>query len=62
MPQPRISIQPVPEQIAQPLPRQNGQVMSTSADGSVKGKKLGRRRISGVGREEPPHERQRASP
>ena len=41
MPEPMISIQPVPEQVphsARPWRRQNGQVMSTSADGSVNGK------------------------
>ena len=62
MPQPRISIQPVPEQTAQPLPLQVWQVTSTSAEGSVKGKKLGRRRIFDVGREQAAHERVRASP
>ena len=49
MPQPRISIQPVPEQTSQPVPLQVWQVTSTSAEGSVNGKKLGRRRISTSG-------------
>jgi hypothetical protein len=34
----KVSIQPVSEQTRQPPPPQNGQVMSTSAEGSVKGK------------------------
>ncbi len=42
MPEPMISIQPVPEQVPHSSRflggRQNGQVMSTSADGSVNGK------------------------
>jgi hypothetical protein len=45
MPQPRISIQPAWEQVPQPDPLQNTQDMSTLAEGSVKGKKLGRMRI-----------------
>ncbi len=45
MPQPRISIQPVWEQVPQPAPLQKTHDMSTSAEGSVKGKKLGRMRI-----------------
>jgi len=38
MPQPPSSIQPVPEQVRQPAPRQIVQVISNSAEGSVKGK------------------------
>ena len=38
MPLPRISIQPVNEQVLHPLPRQKTHDMSTSAEGSVKGK------------------------
>ena len=45
MPHPRISIQPVWEQVPQPLPPQKTHEISISADGSVKGKKLGRIRI-----------------
>ena len=45
MPEPRTSIQPVPLQMRQPLPWQFTQVRSTSALGSVKGKKLGRKRV-----------------
>ncbi len=44
MPAPRISSQPVFLQTRHPLPRQITQAISTSALGSVKGKKLGRRR------------------
>ena len=46
MPQPSTSIQPVPLQTRQPLPWQLKQVKSTSALGSVKGKKEGRKRTS----------------
>src|SRR4029079_11756944 len=49
MPQPRISIQPVCEQVGQPPPPQAAQVTSTSAEGSVKGKNEGRSRTSVVG-------------
>ena len=45
MPPPSTSIQPVPLQTRQPLPWQAAQVRSTSVDGSVKGKKLGRKRV-----------------
>ena len=45
MPQPRISTQPVCLQNPQPLPPQMKHEMSISADGSVKGKYEGRRRI-----------------
>ena len=38
IPAPKISIQPELEQTPQPFPSQNGQVISTSADGSVNGK------------------------
>src|SRR3954451_16136904 len=44
MPQPRISIQPLFLHIEQPPPLQDQQLMSTSALGSVYGKKLGRTR------------------
>ncbi len=44
MPQPRISSQPDPLHTRQPDPPQMTQRMSTSADGSVNGKKLGRNR------------------
>ena len=44
MPLPRISIQPVRLHIGQPAPRHRMQRMSTSALGSVYGKKLGRNR------------------
>ena len=46
IPQPPISSQPVPLHIRHPLPRHWTQPISTSADGSVKGKKLGRKRTS----------------
>ena len=46
MPQPEISSQPVCLQVRQPLPSQNTHDMSTSAEGSVKGKYDGRRRIA----------------
>ena len=52
MPQPRISTQPVVLHTRQgsplmwPLPPHMQQLMSTSAEGSVKGKKLGRKRTS----------------
>ena len=45
-PAPKISIQPVCLQTEQPSPLQTLQEMSISTDGSVNGKKLGRRRIS----------------
>jgi hypothetical protein len=45
MPQPRISIQLVYEQVPQPEPLQKTPDTSTFADGSVNGKKLGRMRI-----------------
>ena len=45
MPQPSTSTQPVSLQMRQPLPWQAEQVRSTSALGSVKGKKLGRKRV-----------------
>ena len=44
MPQPPSSSQPVWAQVRQPLPSQNTQLMSNSADGSVNGKYDGRRR------------------
>ena len=44
MPDPRISIQPVPLQTEQPEPWHTPHSMSISADGSVNGKKLGRNR------------------
>src|SRR5258707_831562 len=44
MPQPRISIQPLFLHIEQPAPSHAQQLMSTSALGSVYGKKLGRNR------------------
>jgi hypothetical protein len=40
-----ISIHPVPLQALQPLPPQMRHETSTSADGSVKGKKEGRKRV-----------------
>ncbi len=46
MPQPAISSQPVCLQMRQPLPPQNTHDMSTSAEGSVKGKYEGRSRIA----------------
>ena len=46
MPLPSTSIQPVPLHTRQPFPRQLKQVRSTSALGSVKGKKLGRKRVA----------------
>src|SRR5690349_10500909 len=44
-PQPPISIHPELLHILQPLPLQMGHVQSTSAEGSVNGKKLGRNRV-----------------
>src|SRR5258708_24606786 len=44
MPAPRISSQPVPLQTEQPTPPQTPHWTSISADGSVNGKKLGRKR------------------
>src|SRR3954452_13163516 len=44
MPQPRISIQPLFLHIEQPAPSHAQQLISTSALGSVYGKKLGRNR------------------
>ena len=44
MPEPRISSQPLCPQTRQPRPPHMTQRISTSADGSVKGKKLGRNR------------------
>ena len=49
MPQPRISIQPVPLHAGQPLPWQSWHSTSISADGSVNGKKHGRKRVCVVG-------------
>ena len=46
MPQPRISTQPVCLQVAHPAPLQMRQATSISADGSVNGKKLGRKRVA----------------
>lgn len=46
MPAPNTSIQPVCLHTRQPLPRQILQEMSISTEGSVNGKKLGRKRIS----------------
>ena len=45
MPQPMISSQPVPLQTLQPFPPQRLHDTSISAEGSVKGKYEGRRRI-----------------
>ena len=47
MPAPRISSQPVFLQTLHPFPLQMTQAMSTSALGSVNGKKLGRRPDAG---------------
>ena len=44
MPQPPSSIHPVCEHVRHPSPWQMVQVISNSADGSVKGKYAGRRR------------------
>ena len=49
MPQPRISIQPVPLHAGQPLPWQSWHSTSISAEGSVNGKKEGRNRTLVVG-------------
>src|SRR5690625_888601 len=46
MPAPKISIQPVCLQTEHPSPAHTLQEISISTDGSVKGKKLGRKRIS----------------
>ncbi len=46
MPQPRISIQPVPLQAPQPAPWQSWHSTSISADGSVNGKNEGRKRTA----------------
>ncbi len=46
MPEPRISIQPEREHTPQPAPSQKMQLTSTSAEGSVNGKKLGRKRTA----------------
>ena len=53
MPQPRISIQPVPLHAGQPLPWQSWHSTSISADGSVNGKNDGRNRVLVAGAEEP---------
>src|SRR5260370_38631467 len=45
MPQPRSSIQPECLHLRQPLPPQKMQEIWTSALGSVKGKKLGKKRV-----------------
>src|SRR5947208_15653601 len=45
MPEPRISTQPVCLQTAQPEPPQTPHCTSISAEGSVKGKKLGLKRV-----------------
>src|SRR6185312_12970637 len=45
MPQPSSSIQPECLHLRQPLPPQKMQLICTSADGSVKGKKLGKKRV-----------------
>ena len=45
MPEPRISSHPVALQMRQPAPLQPKQRTSTSAEGSVNGKKDGRKRI-----------------
>ena len=45
MPQPRISSQPVFLHMRQPSPWQMPQLTSTSADGSVNGKKCARNRV-----------------
>jgi len=44
MPQPPSSIHPLCEHVRQPSPRHSVQVISYSADGSVKGKYAGRKR------------------
>ena len=62
MPLPRISIQPVLLHIAQPEPLHLMQRMSTSALGSVYGKKLGRNRTRGAGAEQRFGHRGRACP
>ncbi len=49
MPQPRISIQPVPLQAGQPVPWHSWHSTSISAEGSVNGKKEGRNRTLVVG-------------
>ena len=49
MPQPRISIHPVPLHAGQPLPWQSWHSTSISADGSVKGKNDGRNRVRVLG-------------
>ncbi len=45
MPQPPSSIHPVREHTRQPSPPQKMQLTASSADGSVKGKKSGRKRV-----------------
>ena len=45
IPQPMISSHPFRPHVEQPFPRQAAQAMSTSADGSVNGKKCGRNRV-----------------
>ena len=45
MPLPRISIHPVPLHVAHPEPPQTPHWASSSAEGSVNGKKLGRKRV-----------------
>ena len=58
MPLPRISSQPVCLHIAQPAPSHAAQLMSTSALGSVYGKKLGRKRTRALGAEQLARERE----
>ena len=45
MPQPSSSIQPECLHLRQPLPPQKMQEICTSAEGSVNGKKLGKKRV-----------------
>ena len=45
MPQPPSSIHPICEQTRQPAPSQKMQLIASSADGSVNGKKSGRKRV-----------------
>src|SRR4029079_18276617 len=45
IPEPRISIQPVPLQVGQPAPPHTPHCTSISADGSVNGKNDGRNRV-----------------
>ena len=57
IPQPSTSSQPVCLHTRQPLPPQSAQETSTSAEGSVKGKKDGRKRVRVSGPKNALHER-----